>query len=72
VQERSKREALSTERPDLFLFLRTIYCPLTILRLLRRYKRGALTYRQLGEAARFQVGSHTLASYIGYAVKAGG
>ncbi len=43
--------------------------PLTLLLLLRRYKRGKLTLRQLGEAARFKVGGHTLASYLGYALK---
>ncbi len=43
--------------------------PLTLLRLLRRYKRGRLALRQLGEAARFKIGGHTLASYLGYALK---
>lgn len=44
--------------------------PLTLLRLLRRRKRGAISFRQLSEAARFRVGGHRLASYLGYAVKA--
>lgn len=46
--------------------------PLTIIRLLRRYKRGKASFKQLSEAARFKVGGHTLASYMGYALKAGG
>jgi 2-polyprenyl-6-hydroxyphenyl methylase/3-demethylubiquinone-9 3-methyltransferase len=43
--------------------------PITILRLLRRYKRGRLSLQQLGAAARFKAGGHTLASYLGYALK---
>jgi 2-polyprenyl-6-hydroxyphenyl methylase/3-demethylubiquinone-9 3-methyltransferase len=44
--------------------------PLTLLHLLRRYRRGKITSRQLGAAARFRAGGHTLAAYLGYALKA--
>jgi 2-polyprenyl-6-hydroxyphenyl methylase / 3-demethylubiquinone-9 3-methyltransferase len=44
--------------------------PLTLLRLLRRYKRGKITLNQLSQAARFKTGGHRLASYLGYALKA--
>jgi 2-polyprenyl-6-hydroxyphenyl methylase/3-demethylubiquinone-9 3-methyltransferase len=44
--------------------------PITILRLLWRYKRGRLSLQQVGAAARFKAGGHTLASYVGYALKA--
>jgi 2-polyprenyl-6-hydroxyphenyl methylase/3-demethylubiquinone-9 3-methyltransferase len=44
--------------------------PLRLLWLLRRYKRGRLSFQQLSAAARFKAGSHTLASYLGYALKA--
>ncbi|HLW00914.1 MAG TPA: bifunctional 2-polyprenyl-6-hydroxyphenol methylase/3-demethylubiquinol 3-O-methyltransferase UbiG [Ktedonobacterales bacterium] len=44
--------------------------PLRLLWLLRRYKRGALSFQQLSAAARFKAGGHTLASYLGYALKA--
>ncbi len=44
--------------------------PITILRLLRRYKRGRLSLQQVGAAARFKVGGHTRAAYVGYALKA--
>lgn len=46
--------------------------PLTLLRLLRRYKRGKITFNQLSQAARFKTGGHRLASYLGYALKAPG
>lgn len=46
--------------------------PLTIPRLLWRYKRGRLSLQQLGAAARFKVGGHTRATYVGYALKARG
>ncbi|HEY7349547.1 MAG TPA: bifunctional 2-polyprenyl-6-hydroxyphenol methylase/3-demethylubiquinol 3-O-methyltransferase UbiG [Ktedonobacterales bacterium] len=46
--------------------------PLSLLRLLRRYKRGRLSIGQMGAAARFQIGGHTLASYLGYALKRAG
>jgi 2-polyprenyl-6-hydroxyphenyl methylase / 3-demethylubiquinone-9 3-methyltransferase len=44
--------------------------PIALLRLLRRYKRGKLTFTQLSQAARFKTGGHRLASYLGYALKA--
>ncbi len=44
--------------------------PLTLLWLLRRYKRGTLSFQQLSAAARFKAGGHTLAAYLGYALKA--
>lgn len=43
--------------------------PIALLCLLRRYKRGGLPLAQVGAAARFKVGGHTLASYLGYALK---
>ncbi len=43
--------------------------PLRLLWLLLRYKRGALSFQQLSAAARFKAGGHTLASYLGYALK---
>jgi 2-polyprenyl-6-hydroxyphenyl methylase/3-demethylubiquinone-9 3-methyltransferase len=43
--------------------------PFSLIAALRRFKRGALTYKQLGEAARFRVGGPMLISYIGYALK---
>jgi 2-polyprenyl-6-hydroxyphenyl methylase/3-demethylubiquinone-9 3-methyltransferase len=43
--------------------------PFRLLLLLRRYKRGRLSFQQLSAAARFKAGGHTLASYLGYALK---
>ncbi|HEY7124753.1 MAG TPA: bifunctional 2-polyprenyl-6-hydroxyphenol methylase/3-demethylubiquinol 3-O-methyltransferase UbiG [Ktedonobacterales bacterium] len=43
--------------------------PLTLLRSLRRFKRGAMSYKELGEATRFHVGGPRLVAYIGYALK---
>jgi 2-polyprenyl-6-hydroxyphenyl methylase/3-demethylubiquinone-9 3-methyltransferase len=43
--------------------------PFSLLRALRQFKRGKLTYAQLGAAIPFRVGGHTRISYIGYALK---
>ncbi len=43
--------------------------PLTLIRALRRFKRGAISYKELGEATRFRVGGPTFIAYIGYALK---
>ncbi len=44
--------------------------PLTLLRLLLRYKRGKRSFQELSQAARFKAGGHMRASYLGYALKA--
>jgi 2-polyprenyl-6-hydroxyphenyl methylase/3-demethylubiquinone-9 3-methyltransferase len=43
--------------------------PLALLRSLRRFKRGTISYKELGESTRFRVGGPMLISYIGYALK---
>ncbi len=43
--------------------------PITLLRLLRKQKRGEITFTRLGEAARFRVGNHLMTAYVGYAIR---
>jgi 2-polyprenyl-6-hydroxyphenyl methylase/3-demethylubiquinone-9 3-methyltransferase len=43
--------------------------PLAVMRSLRQFKRGTMSYKELGEATRFRVGGPTLVAYIGYALK---
>lgn len=42
--------------------------PFTLLRSLWQFKRGAMSYKELGEATRFRVGGPTFVAYIGYAL----